>query len=263
MFSRTTMASSIRMPIASERPSSDIVLSVKPNAQTAMNDGEHRDRQREAGDDRRAPRVEEQEDDEHGEQRALDAAPPPRLRTESRDARARRRARPRASTPGGSVCLQRRRRARWIAVADVGGAVALRLHDVDADRLAAVEQRRASAAPRCRRCTVGDLAEPDQLRRRAAATTSCANSSGVSRRPSSRIERSSSVPVDAADRRGEVLRAGAPARPASTPTPAACSACGSSSTVSSRSIAADDAAPPRRPGSTRSSPRDRLDRRAA
>ena len=36
MFSRTTIASSIRMPIASERPSSDMVLSVKPNAQTAM-----------------------------------------------------------------------------------------------------------------------------------------------------------------------------------------------------------------------------------
>ena len=38
MFSRTTMASSIRMPIASERPSSDIMLRVKPNAATAMND---------------------------------------------------------------------------------------------------------------------------------------------------------------------------------------------------------------------------------
>ena len=37
MFSRTTMASSMRMPMASERPSSDIVLSVKPNAQTLMN----------------------------------------------------------------------------------------------------------------------------------------------------------------------------------------------------------------------------------
>ena len=72
MFSRTTMASSIRMPIASERPSSDIVLSVKPKAQTAMNDGQHAHRQRQAGDDRRAPGVEEEEDHEHGEQRALD-----------------------------------------------------------------------------------------------------------------------------------------------------------------------------------------------
>ena len=38
MFSRTTIASSIRMPIARLRPSSDIVLSVNPKAQTAMND---------------------------------------------------------------------------------------------------------------------------------------------------------------------------------------------------------------------------------
>ena len=36
MFSRTTIASSISMPIASDRPSSDIVFSVKPNAYTAM-----------------------------------------------------------------------------------------------------------------------------------------------------------------------------------------------------------------------------------
>ena len=37
MFSRTTLASSMRMPIASDSPSSDIVLSVKPNTQTEMN----------------------------------------------------------------------------------------------------------------------------------------------------------------------------------------------------------------------------------
>ena len=38
MFSRTTMASSIRIPIASESPIRDIVLRVKPNTSTAMND---------------------------------------------------------------------------------------------------------------------------------------------------------------------------------------------------------------------------------
>ena len=38
MFSRTTIASSMRMPIASDSPRSDIVLSVKPNAHTATND---------------------------------------------------------------------------------------------------------------------------------------------------------------------------------------------------------------------------------
>jgi hypothetical protein len=38
MFSRTTMASSIRMPMASDSPSSDIVSSWKPIAHTAMNE---------------------------------------------------------------------------------------------------------------------------------------------------------------------------------------------------------------------------------
>ena len=37
MFSRTTMASSISTPIASDRPSSVMKLSVKPHAHTAMN----------------------------------------------------------------------------------------------------------------------------------------------------------------------------------------------------------------------------------
>jgi hypothetical protein len=36
MFSRTTMASSIRIPMASDRPRSDMVFRVNPNAQTAM-----------------------------------------------------------------------------------------------------------------------------------------------------------------------------------------------------------------------------------
>ena len=36
MFSRTTMASSMRMPMASDSPSSDMVSSLKPNAHTAM-----------------------------------------------------------------------------------------------------------------------------------------------------------------------------------------------------------------------------------
>jgi hypothetical protein len=38
MFSRTTIASSIRIPIASERPSRDMVFRVNPNAHTAMNE---------------------------------------------------------------------------------------------------------------------------------------------------------------------------------------------------------------------------------
>jgi hypothetical protein len=38
MFSRTTIASSIRMPIASDRPMSDMMLSVKPNASSGAKD---------------------------------------------------------------------------------------------------------------------------------------------------------------------------------------------------------------------------------
>src|ERR671935_225365 len=36
MFSRTTIASSIRMPMASDNPSSDIVSRLNPSAHTAM-----------------------------------------------------------------------------------------------------------------------------------------------------------------------------------------------------------------------------------
>ena len=72
MFSRTTIASSIRMPIASESPRSDIVLSVKPQAHTAMNA---------ASVDTGSARpvitverqlIEEQEDDQDRQQRPLD-----------------------------------------------------------------------------------------------------------------------------------------------------------------------------------------------
>ena len=69
MFSRTTMASSISRPIASESASSVIVFNVKSNTHMMKNARDDRDRQREAGDDRRAPGVQEQVDDqdrEHG-----------------------------------------------------------------------------------------------------------------------------------------------------------------------------------------------------
>ena len=38
IFSRTTMASSINTPMASERPNNDMKFRVKPQAQTAIND---------------------------------------------------------------------------------------------------------------------------------------------------------------------------------------------------------------------------------
>ena len=58
--------------MASDRPSSDIVFSVKPNAQTATNDASTETGSAKPGDDRRAPGVEEQKDDEHGQRRAFD-----------------------------------------------------------------------------------------------------------------------------------------------------------------------------------------------
>ena len=70
MFSRTTMASSMRRPIASDSASSVMVFTVKSNTHMMKNARDDRDRQREPGDDRRAPRVQEQVDDHDREQRA-------------------------------------------------------------------------------------------------------------------------------------------------------------------------------------------------
>ncbi len=121
--------------------------------------GQHRDRQRQAGDDRRAPRVQEHEDDEDGQQRRLrparSARRPPSWSTRGPVSRA-----TTNSTPGGSDAL--------IAVhlladpgADVGGAGAVGLDDVDADRVAAVELgRRARLLGGV--LGEGDVAEPDQ-----------------------------------------------------------------------------------------------------
>ena len=72
---------------------------------------QHRDRQREAGDDRRSPRVEEEEHDEHREERALEQ----RLLDVVHGVRRRARRRPsrgRSSCPCGSVVCDLRRRAR-------------------------------------------------------------------------------------------------------------------------------------------------------
>ena len=152
---------------------------------------EHRDRQRQAGDDRRAPRVEEQEHDQHGERRAfdqrlLDVAAPSRRRARRRRARRAASRRPAASRWISSTCAR-------TPLGDGGRAEARGLQDVDADRLFAVVERRPSAAPRCRPAR--------RPRRRAGrrgrcdcATTSCLKSAGESRRPLRRIVRSSSCP---------------------------------------------------------------------
>ena len=124
--------------MASDSPSSDIVLSVKPNAHTATNDGQHRYRQRQPGNHRRAPGVEEQEDHDDGqgsafEQRFLHA--PHRIRHAdagvTHDAQ-------RHAGRQGALNL---RHLRPNHVCHRCRAVALRLDDVDADRLLAVVER--------------------------------------------------------------------------------------------------------------------------
>ena len=90
-----------------------------------------------------------------------------------------------ASRPSGSVLWISSTCAR-IASATCGRAVALRLLDVDADRLLAVEERRRARLLGAVRA-VGDVAEADERAACDCATTSCAKSSGVSSRPRRRI----------------------------------------------------------------------------
>ena len=72
MFSRTTIASSIRRPMHSDSAISVRKLSVKPNAYSAMNVAITAIGSVRPGDDRAAPAVQEQEHDQHRQQRALD-----------------------------------------------------------------------------------------------------------------------------------------------------------------------------------------------
>ena len=72
MFSRTTIASSMSIPMASESPIS--VSTFRREAERLHGDegGDDGDGQGEAGDDGGAPRVQEQEHDEHGQDAADD-----------------------------------------------------------------------------------------------------------------------------------------------------------------------------------------------
>ena len=72
MFSRTTMASSISRPMHSDSAISVRKLSEKPNAYSAMKVAITEQRQREPGDDRAAPAVQEQEHDQHREAGAFE-----------------------------------------------------------------------------------------------------------------------------------------------------------------------------------------------
>ena len=146
MFSRTTMASSMRMPMASDRPSSDIVFSVKPNAHTATNDAST-----DTGRASPVMTVERHELRNRKTTATVSAAPsmsafstPP---TES-STRTPPSCTTRRVTPAGSV--------DWISVDAhahrIGhgrGAEPRGLQDVDADGLVVVVERERCAALRC------------------------------------------------------------------------------------------------------------------
>ena len=178
MFSRTTIASSIRMPMASDRPSSDIVFSVKPNASTATNEA-----MTETGSARPVMTVERQEFRNRNTISTVSSAPSTSAACDVgdrvRDARAGVADDARASRPAGSVC--------WICVdlvahgvGDGRRAVALGLLDVDADGLLAVEQR---GRARLLGADVDVATSPSRMTRPpGSATTMLREVLGVSRR---------------------------------------------------------------------------------
>ena len=73
MFSMVTVASSTRMPTASARPPSVMMLRVSPSADSIDDRAEHGQRDRGGDDHGRAPAAEEQQDHQAGQQRGDDA----------------------------------------------------------------------------------------------------------------------------------------------------------------------------------------------
>ena len=69
MFSMVTVASSTRMPTASARPPSVMMLSVSPIAASSAIDAQDRERDRDGDDHGRAPAAEEQQDHQAGQRR--------------------------------------------------------------------------------------------------------------------------------------------------------------------------------------------------
>ena len=163
--------------------------------------GQHRDRQGEAGDDRRAPGVEEEKDDQHGQRRTFDQRllDVPHRR---RDARA-----GVADDVEGHALRERRLHLFDLFAnrrGDLRGAEALRLLDVETDRLIAVEHgggaRLLGAVAR-----IGNVAEADH-----AALRLRDRQPGEVRRllqPALETDRALlELTVEAAHRRREVLR---------------------------------------------------------
>ena len=229
MFSRTTIASSIRMPIASDRPSSDIVFSVNPNASTAMNDA-----MTEIGSAMPVMTVERHEFRNRNTTSTVRTAPStsaywtsptdcatrvPASRTMRRD------------VSGGSVGASRSTSSRiaWATLV-VLYPFAFTMSMPTASEPSKMAAERASAVPSRTTAT-----SPRRTRRPFdSETTSRSKSAGVARRPRSRMVRSSSWPSSRPTGAERFCACSAPTTWA-TPTPAACSALGRSSTVSSRS----------------------------
>ena len=142
MFSSTTIASSMTMPVASDSASIVMLFSVKPNDLHEREGADDRGRDRQRGDERDAQVADEQEHDDAGEQAAEDqvqldvlerAADEARLVVADADLDVRRQ-----RAPGSA------RSRSMHAVDDFDGVGARLLADLHADR-----RRAARAASRC------------------------------------------------------------------------------------------------------------------
>ena len=217
--------------MASDRPSSDIVFSVKPKAQTATNEAST-----DTGSARPVMTVERHELRNRNTTSTVSAAPSTSAFCTSATELVTRGPVSRAttnSTPGGSVRLDGVDLLAD-ARADVGGAGAVGLDDVDADGVAAVVDRADVRGSSVAVAGDGDVAEADQ----AAAALGDDQPREVGRlvqaaaqADGALVERPLRRPTGAA--RFCVCSA---STTSPTPTPVACSARGSSSTVSSRSM---------------------------
>ena len=190
MFSRTTIASSMRMPIASERPSSDIVFSVKPKAQTATNEAIT-----ETGSARPVITVERHEFRNRNTTRTVRSAPSISAPWTSATELATRGPASRAvisSTPAGSVALIRSTcfATRPLTSVALYPSALMMSMPTAARPLKSAAVRGSSVPSRASATSPSRTSRP--LR---CVTTSCAKSAGVSSRPLSRIVRSSSEPL--------------------------------------------------------------------
>ena len=197
MFSRTTIASSIKIPMASDRPSSDMVLSVNPKAQTAMNEA-----RTETGRANPVITVERHEFRNTNTTRTVRKAPSRRAFSTSQtelSTRSPESCTSSSSTPFGSV---RRTRSIRSSTRELTSVVLYPVDFLMSTPTASVPLNRATL--RCSSNPSRTVASsPSRMTRPwRSATTIWENSAGVSSRPLSRIARSelpdSSRPTGAA-----------------------------------------------------------------